>query len=59
VHIGITEISGRRVSAILRVNAFQIVRNLVERLFPIDALPAGGSTSHWLSKPITVEVKIL
>src|SRR5687767_2669089 len=55
----ITEVGGDGVSAVGRVNAFEVLCYLIEGLVPTDALPAANSAAHGMSQPIFVEVNVL
>jgi hypothetical protein len=56
---GITKVSGDGIPAVLRVNAFKVLRHLVESFVPADALPALMSAADGVFEPVFIIVKIL
>src|SRR5256714_8239577 len=47
------------VSTVLRLNAFEIARHLVERFIPADALPAARRAADRLLQPVFIEMNVL
>ena len=43
----------------LRLNAFEIARHLVERFIPADALPPCGRAANRLLQPVFIEMNVL
>ena len=58
VNSRVAEVAGDRVSAILRVNAFEIICYLVESLIPADASPTVRNAANGIFQPVFVVVKV-
>src|SRR5215204_298949 len=43
----------------LRANAFEVMRHLIEGAFPTDPFPTAGSTAHRLGEAIFIVMKVL
>ena len=56
---GIAKVIRDGASSVLRLNAFEVLRNFVKRFVPADALPAIGSAADGMLEPVFVVVKIL
>jgi hypothetical protein len=59
VNGGISEVRADRVSAILRVNASEVLRYFVEGFVPADASPASGNATHRIFQTVIVVMNIL
>ena len=56
---GITEVCCDGISAVLRVNALEVLRHFVKSLVPSDALPTLRSAADGIFEPVFVLVNIL
>jgi hypothetical protein len=56
---GITKVRCDGIPAVLRVNALEVLRHLVESFVPTEALPAMMSAADGVSEPVFIIVKIL
>src|SRR5215216_237997 len=59
MNVRITEIRGDGIPSIVRVNAFEVLRHLVESFVPADTLPTVWSATHGISQAVFVVVNVL
>ena len=55
----ITKVRSDGIPGVLRVNVLEILRNLVKRFVPTDALPAMMSAADGVFKPVIIIVNVL
>jgi len=59
VNCGIADVDTDAVTAVFRLNPFQVVGHFIKRFVPTNLLPAVGGAPHWLLEAIAVELNIL
>jgi len=55
----ITKIGGEGIPSVLRMNALEVMGNLVKSFFPSQPFPALRSATYWILQPVFVVMKIL
>ena len=55
----VAEVSGQRITTMLRSNTFEVLLDLRERFVPADALPTSRGAAHWMFQTVLVVMNIL
>ena len=56
---GIAKVSGDSIPSVIRLNALEVLRDLIKSFVPSNALPTMISTADGIPEPVFIVVKIL